>query len=271
MQDWVVTTLKSVQLYAYEKGFADLAEESGAGSPRMRKGAERDGHVDGLDGFAVLSNALPFSLLGWAMQYVPSGFAGVSMAVVPLMVLPLAHLLVPGEQLSRRKTFGFFIGFVGTIVLIGPEAFQRSGESLENLARLACVAASISYACGSITTRLAPKTGMISYAAATLVVASIIMVPYALHAEGWPTYSGDLALISALYLAVFPTAVATLIMVHIIRTAGPSFLSLVNYQVPLWSVAFGTALLGENLPPSLFTALALILIGLGISQTRKRA
>ena len=27
MQDWVVTTLKSVQLFAYEKGFVDLADE----------------------------------------------------------------------------------------------------------------------------------------------------------------------------------------------------------------------------------------------------
>ena len=46
-------------------------------------------------GFAFFSNVLPFSLLSWGMQHVPSGFAGVTMAVVPLLVLPLAHFLVP--------------------------------------------------------------------------------------------------------------------------------------------------------------------------------
>ena len=222
-------------------------------------------------GFAILSNALPFSLLGWGMQHVASGFAGVSMAVVPLLVLPLAHFLVPGERLSRLKAVGFVVGFVGTIILIGPRAFATTGGSLENLARLACVAAAASYAFGSITTRLAPPTGMIAYAAATLVVASLIITPYAIAVEGWPPLADGRATLAMAYLAIFPTAIATLMMVHIIRTAGPSFLSLVNYQVPLWSVLFGTVLLSEVLPGSLFIALTLIVIGLGLSQLASRA
>lgn len=217
-------------------------------------------------GFAIFSNALPFTLLGWGMQHVPSGFAGVSMAVVPLLVLPLAHFLVPGERLSWLRGIGFVTGFVGTIVLIGPGAFANNGGTHENLARLACVAAAASYACGAITTRLAPPTGMIAYAAATLVIAALMITPYTLWLEGWPAFGLDRPTFTLMYLAVFPTAIATLMMVHIIRTAGPSFLSLVNYQVPLWSVAFGTILLGEVLPPSLFLALSLILVGLGLSQ-----
>ena len=38
----------------------------------------------------IFSNALPFALLGWGQTYVASGFAGVCMAAVPLIVLPLA-------------------------------------------------------------------------------------------------------------------------------------------------------------------------------------
>ena len=57
-------------------------------------------------------------------------------------------------------------------------------------------------------------------------------------------------------------------LVHIIKTAGPSFLSLVNYQVPVWATILGTAVLGEALPPQLLGALALILLGLVIAQAR---
>ena len=217
-------------------------------------------------GFAFFSNVLPFSLLSWGMQHVPSGFAGVTMAVVPLLVLPLAHFLVRGERMSWIKSIGFIAGFVGTLILIGPDAFAASGGDWESIARLACVCASASYALGSITTRLAPPTGMISYAAATLAVAGFMITPYAIYADGFPAFGADKATLSVLYLAVFLTAIATLMMVQIIRTAGPSFLSLVNYQVPLWSIAFGVGLLSESLPDSLFIALVLILGGLAVSQ-----
>jgi drug/metabolite transporter (DMT)-like permease len=43
-------------------------------------------------------------------------------------------------------------------------------------------------------------------------------------------------------------------------------MSLVNYQVPVWSVVLGGLILSEPLPPSLLTALALILCGVGLSQ-----
>lgn len=220
--------------------------------------------------FGFLSNALPFSLLSWGIQHVPSGFAGVCMAVVPLLVLPLAHFFVPGERLTWVKSIGFFTGFAGTLILIGPGAFRIAGGEWEALARLACVGAACSYALGSIVTRLAPTTGMISYSAATLVVASFMITPYAIAMEGIPTFAWDRGTLAVVFLALFPTALATLMMVTVIKGPGPSFLSLVNYQVPLWSVAFGVALLGEVLSPSLFIALALILAGLGISQFASR-
>jgi drug/metabolite transporter (DMT)-like permease len=43
-------------------------------------------------------------------------------------------------------------------------------------------------------------------------------------------------------------------------------MSLTGYQVPVWSVVLGALILGEPLPPSLLTALALILLGVGLIQ-----
>ena len=83
-----------------------------------------------------LSSAVPFSLLAWGQQYVTSGFAGVSMAAVALIVLPLAHFTVPGEQMTPRKTVGFLIGFVGVVILIGAQAFQTTGASFETAGRI---------------------------------------------------------------------------------------------------------------------------------------
>ncbi len=217
-------------------------------------------------GMGILSNALPFSLLSWGQQHVTSGFAGITMAGLPLLVLPLAHFLVPGERMTARKVIGFVVGFLGVVVLIGPARIAEGGA--DALARLACVGAVVCYACGSIVTRRAPQGPLLSFSAAALLVATLILLPLAVTIDGRPTQVPGPALAGVIYLGLLPTALATLMLVHIIKTAGPSFLSLVNYQVPVWAVILGTVFLNEPLPAQLLVALALILGGLVIAQTR---
>jgi drug/metabolite transporter (DMT)-like permease len=215
-------------------------------------------------GMGVFSNALPFALLSWGQRHVTSGFAGITMAVVPLLVLPLAHVFVPGERMTARKVAGFVIGFAGVVVLIGPGAADADALGL---ARLACVAASCCYAVGAIITRLAPGGPYLAFAAGGLLVAAALILPLALAVEGWPD-PGLPALLGVLYLGIFPTAVATVLLVFVVQSAGPSFMSLVNYQVPVWAVIIGMVALDEELPPQFLGALALILAGLAVSQAR---
>ncbi|WP_102222706.1 DMT family transporter [Acidimangrovimonas sediminis] len=216
-------------------------------------------------GMGLFSNAIPFLLLSWAQKSVTSGYAGITMAVVPLLVLPLAHVFVPGDQMTRKKAAGFALGFAGVAVLIGRDGFASSGAETETLARLACLGASACYAVGSIITRSAPPSNQISFGAGALIAASVVIVPVALLTE--PAPAPDLTSIAAaVYLGLFPTALATLILVRIITSAGPSFLTQVNYQVPVWSVLFGSVLLGEPVPPAFVGALGLILAGLAVAR-----
>ena len=68
-------------------------------------------------------------------------------------------------------------------------------------------------------------------------------------------------------LGIFPTAAATFLRIVIIRTAGPVFMTLTNFQVPVWSVFFSILILNEPFKISMLAALALILSGLLINQT----
>lgn len=223
-------------------------------------------------GMALFTNTLPFSLLSWAQLHVSSGFAGITMAVVPLFVLPLSHFFVPGQRLGKQKTFGFAIGFVGVVVLIGPAQILASGGGdVENIARLTCIIASSCYAIGSIITRLAPQGPQMAFSAAALIIAAIMLIPVALIFEGVPAMPTLTSALSVVYLGLVPTALATVMLVFIIKAAGPPFLSLVNYQVPVWAVIIGMVVLNEELPGQFIWALGLILLGLAVSQIRRRA
>ena len=213
---------------------------------------------------APLNTALPFALLSWGQQYVPSAFAGLSMAALPLFVLPLAHIF-SDEKLHLRRSIGVVIGFAGAAVLIGPGAL-RIGSGIVPLAQLACLGAALSYAVASVLTRRCPPMDPMALAALTLALGAVILVPAMLLVEGVPGWAGAQAGSAILFLGLVPTALAALLRVQVIRTAGSVFMTLVNYQVPIWSVIFGVWLLNEELPWRFFAALALILTGLAVSQ-----
>lgn len=214
----------------------------------------------------LLNTAVPFALLSWGQQYVPSAFAGISMAALPLFVLPLAHVFTD-EKLSLRNAVGVSLGFVGAVVLIGPGVL-RIGSGMEPLGQLACIGAALSYAIASIMTRRCPPMDSIVMSALLLCVGACALIPAMLLVEGVPTWVNPRTSLAILFLGFLPTALAALIRVQTIRTAGSVFMTLVNYQVPLWSVLFGVLILNEVLPLRFFAALGLILLGLAISQSR---
>ncbi len=212
----------------------------------------------------ILSTAVPFMLLSWGQQFVPSAFAGLSMAAIPLMVLPLAHFF-SDEPLNLRRLIGVCLGFSGALILIGPGLAQL-GQGAEPLAQLACVTAALCYATSSILTRRCPPIEPIALAAMTLLVGAVLLLPIMLMTEGVPAWQDTRPTLALIVLGLVPTAFANLLRVSITRSAGSVFLTLVNYQVPIWSMVFGAWILSEALPLRFFIALGLILTGMAISQ-----
>ena len=216
----------------------------------------------------LVNIAAPFALLTWGLQHVPSAFAGVSMGAVPIFLLPLVYIFSKEEGIGPRRIAGLILGFIGLIVLVGPGAGASTGSPLEAWGRWACLASAVCYAFGSILTRRAPAVPPVILATAMLGTATLVLVPLALVFEGVPEFSASRATAALIYIGVMPTAVAFFLRVYIIRNAGSIFMSLVSYIVPLWAVSFGIVLLGEDLSPSLFIGLALILLGIALSEWR---
>ncbi|MEM1277533.1 MAG: DMT family transporter, partial [Pseudomonadota bacterium] len=188
-------------------------------------------------------------------------------ASVPLFILPMAYFFVPGENMSWRKVIGFLLGFLGIVVLMGPDSFTSlGGDTVTTLAQLACLGVALGYASGSIIAKLAPQLGLVRFGTASLIVATALMTPIALATEGLPTLPSTEGALAMLYLGLIPTGLATVMLLSVIASAGPGFFSLVNYQVPVWAVIFGIIVLAEKPSATLGYALILIFLGLAISQ-----
>jgi drug/metabolite transporter (DMT)-like permease len=217
----------------------------------------------------IMGNALPFFLITWGQHGIDSGLAGILMAIMPLATVLLAHLFVDGEPLTPRTSLGFLAAFAGIVVLMGPEALRELGGGRSDVEHQAAVlAGALCYAVNVVMARRLPPTRALVVSAATLIAATLVML-------GALTLQGDglLAMLpsqrslpSVLWLGFVSTAAATIVYFRIIASAGATFLSLINYFIPVIAVAAGTLLLGEGLEASALLALALILGGVALSQ-----
>lgn len=214
----------------------------------------------------LFSTAIPFILLSWGLQHTTSSFAGIGMGSIPLIIVVLAHFFLPGEKMGPRRLIGTALGFVGIIILFGGKALSGSGSNLEWLGQIACLSTAFCYACSSILTRRLPAVDPLGLAAVLLLIGACAILPAAWIAEGPPPLPDATTGFWLAVLGLGPTAAANFLRVLVVRGAGPVFMSLTNYQIPVWSVVLGSVFLSEPVSYTLILALAFILSGIGISQ-----
>ena len=216
---------------------------------------------------AIFGNCAPFMLIAWGQQFIASGEAGILMAVVPLQVLVLAHFFIPGEQLHWRKTIGFTLGFLGIIVLFEPQNLAGLFDEAAAVAKLAVLCGATCYAIATVLAQKQPNKDPQQSAAGVLILASLIML-VALIADdpSIPTKVPTAATLAVVGLGAFSTGLATALYFYLAKTAGATFLSLTNYLVPIFAVAMGTLIAGEDLGWNAWGALAIILFGLAMGQ-----
>ena len=220
----------------------------------------------------ITSTALPFQLISWGQQYVTSSFAGLAMASMPLFVLPLAYFFNTNEALDRSKFIGFIIGFLGIVTLFSPNfSLEDNTSTLVTFGKLACVLAAFCYASNSILMRKLPSIDPVGLAAVTLLIGSIWVVAWAFAIEGPPPSIKTETLLILIMLGFLPTAMANLIRIVLIREAGPVFLGIANYIIPLWAAMVGALVLKEALPIEFYLAATITISGIYISQMKALA
>lgn len=214
----------------------------------------------------IVGNLLPFYLITWGQQEVTSGMTGLLMAIMPLATMILAHYLVAGESMNRFKIAGFVLGITGVVIVLWPSIVGGSSTLFSSILILL---AALAYAFNSILVRRLPQSEPMVSVAGVMIAASVLIVPLWLMQEmPWQqeqTYTTK-SLLALLWLGIGPTAMATLLLFAVIGSAGPSFLSNINYVIPGVAYFTGALVLGEAIEWHSITAMALILFGIALSR-----
>ncbi len=216
--------------------------------------------------FGFVGNLFPFFLIAWGQQTLDSGLAGMIMAIMPLVTMILAHYLIPNESFNRFKLFGFILGITGVTLLLGP---VFTGEPLEMLSAIAIFIAACSYALNSVLVRRLPPFNPMVAGSGVLFAASLCLLPLWLAQQHFVfSEISSESLWAVIWLGIGPTGIATIILFAVIERAGPTFLSTINYMIPVVAFLAGVWILSEPLSFSSVVALAIILSGIALTRFR---
>ena len=214
---------------------------------------------------ALIGNALPFSLIAWGQQSIPSGTAAILMGVMPLITMVLAHGFTEDEKLNSRKVVGMLVGLVGLGVLVGPAALQ--GLTASFIGMLALLAAATCYGFNAVVIRRMKAPDRMAAVSIIVLLSAIMVTPFAFVLEDpLATDAGLTAWSAVVTLGALHTAIATLLMFTIIGRAGASFFSQLNLLVPVVGVIWAAVLLSEIPGPNALAALGLIILGILIAK-----
>ena len=99
----------------------------------------------------ITGNFLPFYLISWAEQYIPSSTAGLLMSVGPFITLLMSHVLTSDDKFTWIKFLSIIIGFVGVIFILDISKFNFQDENyISTLAKIFVIIAAFGYMISNI-------------------------------------------------------------------------------------------------------------------------
>ncbi len=214
----------------------------------------------------IIGVALPFFLITWGEQHIPSGMAAIINATTPLFVVLLSFAVMQEERLNGLKLLGVVFGFGGVLIAVGLEHLDIASGSLQGY--VASLGAALCYAISGLYSRrafrgmpaLLPATGQITCAA--LVVVPVAFGIYGLpHALPAPSTIGALVM-----LAVFCTTVAYVLNFWLLERLGAARASMVSYLLPPIALIYGALFLHEIITIDALVGLLFVLVGIMLAN-----
>jgi drug/metabolite transporter (DMT)-like permease len=248
-------------------GFALVTVLAIATRERMPQGLGTYGHLVVL---ALLSMAIPFSLISWAEQTVDSALAAAINGAIPLFVIVIAAAVLPDEPFTFQRAAGLLAGFVGVAILVGFDPGVLAGTS--TLEVLALLGSTVSYAAGGVYARrflgdLRPRV----VTTFELGFALLIIAPLAMLVDGpIGLPSRPDALFAVIWLGLIGSGIAFLTFFRLLGRWGATRTSMVAYLMPVNGVILGALVLGEPVDARLVAGLALVISGIAVVQLRLR-
>ncbi len=238
----------------------------------------------------LINVAIPFSLITWGEQFIPSALASILNGLVPLFTIVIAALVLTDEPITLNRVAGLLIGFAGAVLLLahgfdGSAAVSNAAVDprLALVGELAIVLACVSYAASTVYVRrrlsgrplireadgtsraIRPVEIAIPQNVAAAVLITLVALTWE-HPDGAlllapPTMS---AWFAVAWLGALGSGLAYLFFFRLIASWGATRTTLVTYVMPIVGILLGVLVLGETIEAREILGTILIIGGIAL-------
>jgi len=209
-----------------------------------------------------LSFVIPFGLVYWAEQFVPSGLASVLFGVYPFFVALFSFIRIPEESIGKLKIAGMCLGFMG-IVVIFSDSFKSDLSNLF-LGMIAVALSGIIQAWMAVTLKKFGKhLNSLSMNFVPMLIAGITGLFVGLLTEDLSKIKIDeTGIIAVLYLSFFGSVVTFTSFYWLMKKINVVLLSLIAFITPIVALILGWIFYNETLTTQHIIGSIMVLGGL---------
>lgn len=177
-------------------------------------------------------------------------------------------LLLRDEPLTVNKVAGAALGVAGVVFIMGSSALIEFNP--RNLAQLAILGATLSYAFASVWGEIV-LSGQppLMNALGMLVASTVMMIPIVLVVDAQPNLGLSVGVWGALIgMAILSTALAYILYFAVLARVGAANLMLVTLLIPPFAIGLGVLFLDERIGFGAWIGFAIIALGFAVTDGR---
>jgi len=214
----------------------------------------------------LFSFGIPYALVYWSEQYLPSSLASILFAAYPFWVALFSHLYLHSEPIDAFKTTGIILGFLGVIVIFwGHVGTADLTGTLAVGAMVLCTVLQASVLVFVKKHGQAISPFVMNFCG--MSIGTILLFILSLLSESWSAADwSPKAVGSILYLAVFGSVVAFVAYYWLLKRVQAVYLSLTAFINPVIAVILGALILDETLGTPVAVGAVMVLAGILVAN-----
>ena len=216
----------------------------------------------------IFAFAIPFSLVYWAEQFVPSGLASVLFGVFPFFVALFSYLFIPGEHIGFYKVTGILFGFIGILIIFADDI---GGDiSLYLLGMFGVVASGIMQAAMAVVIKKhGHHLNSLSMNLIPMLMGAVVMLLFGLIYEDFSALRFDFTAVwTVVYLGFFGSVVTFTSYYWLMKRINIVILALMAFITPMVALIAGWLFYNEQLSLYDFIGCLFVLAGIFIANIR---
>jgi drug/metabolite transporter (DMT)-like permease len=215
---------------------------------------------------SLTSFSVPFALVYWGEQFIPSGLTSIIFGIYPFMVALFSFLFLPNEKITVWKISGIVLGFIGVFAIFSNDMTTSNPHALWGMGAVLLSAILQGYSV-IVIKRHGHSIHPFAITFVPMLIGATILLSAGLLFEDLSKIRFTThALLAILYLGVFGSVLTFVSYFWLLKRVEAVFLSLTAFITPIIAVILGVLILGEELSPRIFVGAAFVLGGIAVAN-----